>query len=320
MVFLDLYDLKRLKGILMKEILKYFLIIFIVGLTGCYEEQESATKGTLDIAVDESVAPTIKMVVDEFQRDYPDAKITMKVTSAREAVADLVNEKLSVIISTRELSRDEKDVISKYSLNIQTHKVAADGICILVNRDNAVRQLDLLQLKKILSGDITDWKSINKNSNSGRIQAFGENQNAGGYEYLKQNVLKGSEFSKNIYPCSTSTHIVDMVSKVPGSIGWVGLSWKPKDSILVKKNLRVLEIAAYDSSSIVQNYFEPHLAHIYRKYYPLYRPIYVYSRDAGLNLGAGFVAFLTHEGQKVILNSGLVPATYPVRLIQFSNQ
>jgi phosphate transport system substrate-binding protein len=304
-----------------KEILKYFLIIFIVGFFGCYEEkEESATKGTLSIAVDEEVAPTIKMVVDEFQRLYPDAKVNMKITSARETVADLVNEKVTVIVNSREFNQEEKEVIGKYSLNIQTHKIAADGICILVNRNNFVKQVDVLQLKKIFSGEISDWRGVNKNSGDGRILIFGENQNAGGYEYLKKNVLNNNEFSKTVYPCSTSTHIIDMVSKVPGSIGWVSLCWKPKDSVLVNKNLRVLEVAAYDSTSIVQNYFEPHLAHIYRKYYPLNRPIYIHSRDAGLNLGAGFVAFMTHEGQKIILNSGLVPATYPVRLIQFSNQ
>jgi phosphate transport system substrate-binding protein len=299
----------------MKKIFSLFIVILLVGVSGCYEEEkETPTKGNLVLAIDESVAPTMRLVVKDFERLYIEAKINMKIESAREGIADLLNEHLTCVISSRDFNKEEKEVIAKFNLNIQTYKIADDGIAIIVNKQNLISQLDLLQIKKIFSGEAKDWKTINK-SYSGPIRIFGENQNSGCYEYLKDKVMAGINFSNSIYPCTSSTHILNMVSKAPNSIGWVGLSYKPKDN----KEIKVVEVAAYDSNSIVQNYFEPYPAHIYRKYYPLSRPIFIFSRDAGMGLGSGFVAFITHsEGQKIINESGLVPATQTVRLIQYS--
>jgi phosphate transport system substrate-binding protein len=297
--------------------IKYIILLLLLGFFGCYEEQkQSPTKGNLEITIDETVAPSMKAVVDEFEKLYPEAKINPNIKTARETIADLLNERVNMIISSRDFNSEEKAVINKYKLEIFTHRIAYDGIVIIVNKKNPLKQIDILQLKKIFNGEMTIWKNINKNLNSGNIQIIGETANAGGYEYIKDKILGGKDFVKTVYPCTTSTHVIDMVSRFENSIGWVGLSWNPKDN----KGVRVLEVAVYDSTSVVQNYFEPHPAHIYRKYYPLVRSIYIFSRDVGYGVGSGFITFATHEGQKVIRNTGIVPATYPVRLIQLGSQ
>lgn len=284
---------------------------------GCYEEQkESTTKGNLLINIDESIAPVMNDVVIEFEKLYTEAKIGKEVVSAREAIANLINEKVGLILISRELNKEERDAFDRYGVKIYSYNIARDGLVLFVNKENSLRQIDLEDLRKIITGEIENWKDVKTSSVSGKIQVFGEDRNSGSYVYMKNNVLKGEEFNKSFYPCSTSSQVIENVSKSPGSIGWVGLSWKPGEN----KSVRILEVAAFDSTSIVQNYFEPHQAHIHRRYYPLTRNLYVYSRDMGSsNVSAGLVAYLTHEGQKVILNKGLVPAVYPVRLIQFGN-
>ena len=303
----------------MKIIFKYSSVLMIMTFLffGCYEEQkESTTKGNLLINIDESIAPVMKDVVLDFEKLYTEAKIGKEVVSAREAIANLINEKVGLILISRELNQEERDAFERYGVKLFSYKIAMDGLVVLVNKENTLRQIDLLDLRRIVSGEIDDWKNVKMSSITGKIQAFGEDRNSGSYDYIKKNVLKGDEFNKTFYPCSTSTQVIENVSKSPGSIGWVGLAWKPAEN----KNVRILEVAAYDSTAIVQNYFEPHQAHIHRRYYPLSRNLYVYSRDMGnSNVSAGLTTYLTHEGQKVILNKGLVPAIYPVRLIQFGN-
>jgi len=303
----------------MKMKIKYSCVLMMLTFLffGCYEEQkETTTKGNLLINIDESIAPVMKDVVMDFERLYIDAKISKEEVSAREAIANLINEKVGLILISRELNQEERDAFDRYGVKIYTHKIALDGLVVLVNEKNSLRQIDLLDLRKVITGEIDNWSAVKTSSITGKIQVFGEDKNSGDYVYMKNNILKGEEFNKQFYPCSTSTQVIDFVSKYPGAIGWVGLSWKPANN----KSVRILEVAAYDSTSIVQNYFEPHQAHIHRRYYPLSRNIYVYARDMGSkNVSAGLVTYLTHEGQKVILNKGLVPASYPVRLIQFSN-
>jgi len=300
-----------------KNKVSYVLMIMIFLFFGCYEEQkETATKGNLLINIDESIAPVMKDVVLDFEKTYVDAKIGKEVVSSREAIANLINEKVGLILISRELNEEERETFDRFGVKIYSYKIAMDGLVVMVNKENTLRQIDLEDLRNIITGKIDNWRQVKSSTISGKIQVFGEDRNSGSYVYMKKNLLKERDYNKSFYPCSTSTQVIDMVSKYPGSIGWVGLSWKPSEN----KSIRILEVAAYDSTSIVQNYFEPHQAHIHRRYYPLCRNLYVYSRDEGSRkVNAGLVAYLTHEGQKIILNKGLVPAVYPVRLIQFSN-
>lgn len=305
----------------MKTKIKYCIIVVIflsaMMISGCYEEQkETTTKGNLLINIDESIAPVMKDVVIDFEKLYTEAKINKEVVSAREAIANLINEKVGLILISRELNKEEREAFDRYGVKVYSYKIAMDGLVVMVNKDNTLRQIDLSDLRKIITGEIDNWNQVKTSSVSGKIQVFGEDKNSGSYVYMKNNVLMGGEYNKTYYPCSTSTQVIDLVSKSPGAIGWVGLSWKPGED----KHVRILEVAAYDSTSIVQNYFEPHQAHIHRRYYPLSRNLYVYSRDEGsYKVSAGLVAYLTHEGQQVILRKGLVPSVYPVRLIQYGN-
>ena len=51
------------------------------------------------------------------------------------------------------------------------------------------------------------------------------------------------------------------------------------------------------------------------------RTWYIVSREARAGLGTGLASFLASErGQRIILKSGLVPATMPVRLVEIRSE
>ena len=307
----------------MKRITKYptikiILVLLLISiLIGCQEREESATKGSISINVDESIATAMNAVVDEFTRLYTEASISKETVSTREAIANLINEKVSLIIIARELTPDEQEAFERFNMKLYSYKIATDGLVLLVNSKNTVRQIDMVDFQKIISGEITNWKDVKTSMMSGKIQLFSKDRNSADYTYMTKNLLYDVDATiQNVYPCSTSTEVIEHVANYSNALGWVGLEWKPSNNI----NVRVLEVAAFDSTAIVQDYYEPHQAHIHRRYYPLTRYLYVYSRDMGnANVNAGLVTFFTHEGQRIILNKGLVPSVYPVRLIQYGN-
>ena len=52
----------------------------------------------------------------------------------------------------------------------------------------------------------------------------------------------------------------------------------------------------------------------------LVREVYLTSRETFTGLGSGFIQWATAEqGQRIVLKSGLVPATMPIRLVQIKN-
>ncbi len=67
-------------------------------------------------------------------------------------------------------------------------------------------------------------------------------------------------------------------------------------------------------------YYRPAQGSIYDKSYPFVREVYMISRETITGLGSGFIQWATAEqGQRIVLKSGLVPATMPIRLVQIKN-
>ena len=67
-------------------------------------------------------------------------------------------------------------------------------------------------------------------------------------------------------------------------------------------------------------YYRPYQGSIYDKSYPFVREIYFISRETFAGLGSGFINWACAEqGQRIVLKSGLVPATMPIRLVQIKH-
>jgi len=63
------------------------------------------------------------------------------------------------------LVKDETTQFAAMKLFPKETVVAKDGIALILNRDNPDTLLSVDQLKKIISGEISDWKQINPKSN-----------------------------------------------------------------------------------------------------------------------------------------------------------
>lgn len=71
-----------------------------------------------------------------------------------------------------------------------------------------------------------------------------------------------------------------------------------------------------DTTLVPGQFFSPAQAHVLRKYYPLSREVYMYTREVRRDVSYGFIAYVKdRKGQQNFLNHGLVPASQPVRIV-----
>jgi phosphate transport system substrate-binding protein len=69
------------------------------------------------------------------------------------------------------------------------------------------------------------------------------------------------------------------------------------------------------------NSYKPFQAYLFYGYYPLTRTVYIILNDPRGSLPSGFTSFLTSDrGQRIILKSGLVPATQPIRIVHIKDE
>jgi phosphate transport system substrate-binding protein len=307
-----------------------FPILLVAGVTLCAwtglncgpNSEETPTSGRLVVYTAESVSPAIKEIVGEFNKLYNNAHITLVVSTSREAIVKLLNNEAKVVVSARAINTEEQAVITKYDLYVDSIKIAYDGIAAIVHPSNPISQLSLNDLSKIVSGKAKRWRELYaKGRSTPEIFVALGGPNTSEYEVMKTDIAKGEPFTTRLYPCSTSSQVIQLTANRPEAIGFVGTDWLTNDSLKVK----VLELGTdeyfTDSAGRQVKYFAPEQAHIYRGFYPLRRTIYIYSREKGFGLGAGFMTYVASpDGQEIIKNHGLVPATQKIRLVRPSSE
>ncbi len=290
--------------------------------TGCQKDtRDLPTRGNLVVISSEDIFPAIDAEVKEFESMYDQAHITHLQSTTRDAVVQLLNDSVKAITSPRQFNDEEKAVIAKYKLEVDTFKIAYDAALVIVNERNSLTRITVVELRDILLGKLSTWREVGEKRLQGRIVVALGNPNSGMYEYVKRRIANSQPLADIIVPCSTTMDVVSYVASHINAIGFVSQSWVSS----TPAKTRILDIGdpgfSRDSTSTILEYFPPLQAHVYRGYYPLTRTLYLFTRNAGTGVGVGLTAFMTGaEGQRLFLKNGLVPATMPVRLIQLESQ
>jgi phosphate transport system substrate-binding protein len=303
------------------ERLLLFVVLPVVLFTiaGCQgERRETPTKGSLIVLAAETVRPLLTKELNDFQSLYPEAHITIRYVSDREALSQMYNiDSLTTVVISRPLNAEEKDIAKKVKLDINAYKIAIDGLLVCTNPSNPVKQIRTTQIDSICRGLITNWKALG--GQPGLIRVCLPSRNMGDFDVLQTIVLHGQKFAPAEAVASSSEEMLRFVAVQPGAIGFVGMNRLAE----MKDSVKVLEIADPSAPDSLRGgeYFYPYQAHLYDHFYPLTRDITIYSKADGYGVAAGFITFICNaEGQKIVLNSGLVPAMMPVRLVELSNK
>ncbi len=76
------------------------------------------------------------------------------------AYENLIESKTDVIIASRDISRNELKSANDAGVKIITEPLAIDALVFIVNPKNPVRNLSADQVRRIYTGEITNWKEV----------------------------------------------------------------------------------------------------------------------------------------------------------------
>ncbi len=304
------------------------LILPCVFLAACSQKpksekwQDTITAGLIPIAVDESFEQIIQTEVDVFESVYPRAGIMPIYTTETEALKLLFEDSVRLAIVSRRLTEGEIQAYKNKNRYPKEWKIATDAITLIVNKSNPDSVINVQTLKKILTGEITEWKEINPRTTlKGKINVVFDNKNSGTIRYAMDSICGGAPLSANLYAEKKNKDVINYVAESPHALGligvdWVGTSNADSTGIDFDEKITVMAVSRLDNPSI-ENSDKPYQAYIALKRYPLTRDVYVILNDPRSGLSTGFTSFLSSQrGQYIILKSGLVPETQPVRIVE----
>jgi phosphate transport system substrate-binding protein len=108
------------------------------------------------------------------------------------------------------------------------------------------------------------------------------------------------------------------VQNTKNALGVIGVNWisdnQDEENLAFSMNILPVEIRDHVTS---QYYYPPHPGYIASHLYPLRRLMRATLKENGAGLGRGFLNFMTGDvGQRIVLKSGLVPASVVTRVVQ----
>ncbi|AKD02516.1 substrate-binding domain-containing protein [Pontibacter korlensis] len=301
----------------------------VVALTSCGgnsgTQLDTPTSGNINISVDESFMPIIESEISTFEGIYKYANIDAAYKPEGQVVQDLLNDSTKIAILSRELTQEEKAVFDKQNRVPRVTKIAIDAVALITNKQNKDTLLTMEELKKVFSGEIKTWKELDEESELGDITIVFDNNNSSTARYVRDSLITGNKLPPNTFASNSHKALIDYVEENKNAVGVIGVNWVSDfdDSTAVGflKRINVLGISEDPAPVTTEDYYQPYQAYIAQEAYPLRRYLYIISTEGRTGLGTGFASYVASDkGQRLILKSGLVPATMPVRVVSLGNE
>ena len=177
--------------------------------------------------------------------------------------------------------------------HVHAHKVAWGALVAIVNRENPVNNITMHQFRDILTGKITNWKTLGGRDEN--IQVYRRSGKTSGVGYSIRVALfnnKDADFTKFAKTKGSSGPIRRAVSK--------GVDVFAVDDYATSSKNKRLKMLSLEG-------IKPTKENIKSGKYKLFKPLYIYSYEDPSGENKKFLEFaLSDEGQKIISDNGLV--------------
>ncbi len=255
-----------------------------------------AAQGTAEVQVSRLASEVVQV------RGLADAGavgVEIRAGDTAQGLDDLLAGHADVAMATRRPTPEEQQrllPLGPMSSRECEHVLGADGIAVIVHQANPIASLTREQLRRLLSGLVTDWS---------RFRVTGEAAKAGVRVYLPDDrsgipeaagaaVLGGSPLATDARLLPTPRDVADAVSSDPGAVGLV-----PMADVA---GARAVPLGGVGPPSL------PTALTVGSERYPLTRRLYLYTAQSSSNPSvASFVEFaLSAEGRALVRKAGFV--------------
>lgn len=282
----------------------FFGLCFFAVLISCKKSERIADdpqQGTITLSVDESFRSVAEALTERYMALNPKTKINLVIKKEDLGFLDLLDNKVRVIVMSRELSAKENEAYKKkIDMKMEPGKFAADAVIFIVPKNSKRESISMEELKNELHSD--QKKIIFDGTNSSNLnfvaQKLGTTPNQ-----LKFSIISGNK------------NVVKEINQYPDKIGVISLNTisRPydKESEELRNSIKILPVISENKT------FKPNIRNIKAMTYPFTRILYFLTNESYYGLGNGFIRFSCQQlGQIVVEKEGLQPYTIFNREVQ----
>ena len=153
-------------------------------------------------------------LTEGFAEVEPGVTVSYDPTGSGAGITGATDKTLDIGLSSRALKDDEKN-------DVDGTTVALDGIAIVVNKDSKVADLTVEQLKKMFTGEITNWKDVG--GDDGEIVLVGREAGSGTRDGF-ESIVDVKDSCKYAQELTATGAVISAVEANPLAIGYASLS------------------------------------------------------------------------------------------------
>ncbi|MDD5063738.1 MAG: PstS family phosphate ABC transporter substrate-binding protein [Phycisphaerae bacterium] len=254
-------------------------------------------KKSITIKGSDTMVHLVSNWAEEFMKINPKTEIAVTGGGSGTGIAALINGTTEICAASREMKKKEKQQAMEKGTEVREVVVARDGIAVVVNPKNTVKELNVQQIAQIFTGAYTKWSQIG-GSDEG-ILVFSRESSSGTYAFFQEHVLKNKDYTPKAKLMPATSAIIESVSTDEGAIGYVGLGY----ALAAGDKVKIVAVKADANSPAVM----PSDETVINGKYPIARPLYLY---VGTNATADVTTFvdfcLSDAGQVIVREAGYV--------------
>ena len=262
------------------------LLVSMVGasLFGCGSNAEEGGSTTIAVSGSTSVGPLMEKIAEKYEESNSNVSIEINQVGSSAGIKDAINGVSELGMSSRELKDDEKT-------EVRGTTIAYDGIAIITNKNNPIKNITLEQIKEIYTGKITNWKDIDSTKDA-PIVVVSREEGSGTRDAFQEIIgYKSEELIGEAMISNANGAVKETVAGNENAVGFVSFEYLDD-----KINIVNVEGVIPDADNVKSGE------------YKISRPFLVVTKDGNLSEeGQKLIDYiLSEEGQNIVKENKLI--------------
>ena len=267
----------------MKKIISS-LLVAIFATQFVFAMEEIAIEGST------TVLPVAQATAEIFMDNNADADISVRGGGSGVGIAALIDGRCDVADASRAIKDKELDKAIENGIEPKAHVVAMDGIAVIINKANPIKNFTKADLKAIYTGKVSFWNEIDENAPDKAIVVVSRDSASGTYEAFNKLALSKAKVRSDALLSASNKAVIKTVETTKGAIGYIGLGY-------LNSTVKLTTVEDIKCSK----------ATVLSGKYPLSRPLFMYTNGEPTGLTKEYMDFvLSKKGQQIVEESGYI--------------
>jgi phosphate transport system substrate-binding protein len=268
------------------------LVLFLAAiLSACGETagndtgSSSGSKATVSISGSTSVGPLAEKLAEKFKDNNEKINIEVNQIGSSAGITNATSGVSEIGMSSRDLKEEEKANGLKETI------IAYDGIVVVTHPSNKVKDLTLEQVKKIFTGEVTNWSQLG--GEDMEIVVVSREDGSGSRDAFQEIVgYSSGELIRNAIIASGNGNIKTTVATNKHAVGFISFEY-------IDDSISTLQIDGVEATA----------ENVLQQKYSLSRPfLFVHKEENLTDAGIQFIDYiLSADGQTIVSEAGAIP-------------